>query len=278
MLENEEQSQNFWEELCGTNAFISLGLKEINNESLSIFDKWYMEYYPFLYKYLMLNEINNKDVLEIGLGFGTVGEQLALHSNSYIGLDYSINPVKMMNQRFVWKNITHKAKAIQGDAKSLPFDDNIFDFIVSIGCLHHTGNTKKAIEEVYRVLKPAGKAMIMLYSKGKIRNNIIEPLFYFVVKTIKKPKTYSALKFNNLSEFKRALKDSDSDGNVAPITETFSKNEVKEIFSNFSKVSINKENLQDINIPFINKFINRKKLLNNIAKKIGIDLYICASK
>ncbi|MBM2816095.1 MAG: hypothetical protein HW421_2857 [Ignavibacteria bacterium] len=273
-----EKSQNFWEELCGTNAFINLGLKDINPNSLKVYDNWYMECYPYLNRYFDLDDIKEKDVLEIGLGFGTVGEMLALHSKSYTGLDYSVNPVNLLNQRIDWKNVSYKAKAVQGDAKALAFDANSFDFVVSIGCLHHTGNTKKAIEEVYRVLKPGGKALIMLYFKGAIRNYILEPLLYLTVKTFKKPRIYSSFKFNNLQEFQRGLKDFDSEGNVAPITESFNQNDVRELFSNFKMVQINKENFKEINIPIFNKLINRKLFLNKVAKKFGIDLYINAIK
>ncbi|MFT3892216.1 MAG: class I SAM-dependent methyltransferase [Anaerolineales bacterium] len=54
----------------------------------------------------------------------------------------------------------------QGDAEQLPFAGNAFDLIVSLGVLHHTADTAGSIREVYRLLKPGGRAIIMLYRSG----------------------------------------------------------------------------------------------------------------
>ena len=40
-----------------------------------------------------------------------------------------------------------------GDAENLKFDNASFDHVYSWGVLHHSPNTPKAIDEVYRVLK-----------------------------------------------------------------------------------------------------------------------------
>ncbi len=57
-------------------------------------------------------------------------------------------------------------QALQSDAENLPFADNTFDIVYSNGVLHHTPDTRRAIAEVYRVLKPGGQTVIMLYCKN----------------------------------------------------------------------------------------------------------------
>jgi ubiquinone/menaquinone biosynthesis C-methylase UbiE len=52
------------------------------------------------------------------------------------------------------------------DAEALPFADGSFDLVYSHGVLHHTPDTQRAINEVHRVLKPGGVAMVMLYHKS----------------------------------------------------------------------------------------------------------------
>ena len=49
------------------------------------------------------------------------------------------------------------------DAENLPFTNNSFDIVYSWGVLHHSPNTPKAIEEVWRVLRPGGSARVMIY-------------------------------------------------------------------------------------------------------------------
>ena len=57
------------------------------------------------------------------------------------------------------------ARAYQADAENLPFRDEIFDIVYSNGVLHHSEDTVRCIAEVKRVLKPGGRAVIMLYSR-----------------------------------------------------------------------------------------------------------------
>jgi SAM-dependent methyltransferase len=48
----------------------------------------------------------------------------------------------------------------------LPLEEDAFDIVYSNGVLHHTVSTEKAMDEVFRVLKPGGRAVIMLYCKS----------------------------------------------------------------------------------------------------------------
>jgi len=55
--------------------------------------------------------------------------------------------------------------AFVSDAENLPFHDDSFDIVFSNGVLHHTNDTVRAISEAYRVLRPGGHAVLMLYSR-----------------------------------------------------------------------------------------------------------------
>lgn len=261
-------NKEFWNELCGTQAFKSLGLSKLDMESLDTFDAWYMnDMYPYLYRYLDLPNLSDKTVLEIGLGFGTVGQKLFLKSKKYVGLDYSKNPVELMKYRIKERDQSHKATAIEGDARNLPFKNNSFDTVVSIGCLHHTGDIQKCVNEIFRVLVPNGKALIMLYNKHSWFLLVQSPLTYI----LSRPKVKYA-------EFVRGNYDMDSEGNAAPITIYSSYSDVKRYFKYFKNTKIQLENFSDIYLIFFRKFISRKSLLNNVAKILGLDFYIIAHK
>lgn len=49
------------------------------------------------------------------------------------------------------------------DAEHLPFPDATFDIVYSYGVLHHSPDTRAAVKEVHRVLKPGGTAIVMVY-------------------------------------------------------------------------------------------------------------------
>ena len=56
---------------------------------------------------------------------------------------------------------------IDGNAIDLPFEDNSFDVVISIAVIHHLSTEqrrKKAIQEMFRVLKPGGRMLIEVWS------------------------------------------------------------------------------------------------------------------
>lgn len=44
------------------------------------------------------------------------------------------------------------------------FPDDTFDGIMAIGCFHHTGGLRRALEESHRLLKLGGKLIFMVYN------------------------------------------------------------------------------------------------------------------
>jgi ubiquinone/menaquinone biosynthesis C-methylase UbiE len=270
--EKSLSNKDFWDELCGSNLFVHLGLKEMNEQNLKIFDEHYFAMYPYLKNYVSKRQIENRSVLEIGLGFGTLSEYIFSNSKQYTGVDYASNPVKIVNERAKNNGRSQMAYAVQGDARDLKFDNETFDTVVSIGCLHHTGDTAGSVNEVFRVLKKGGSAIIMLYNKNSFRQKFVNPFRYFLAKRRKKYRSYE--------EYTRASYDANLAGDAAPIVDTYTKKEINQLFKQFKSVKIYPENFDNHVITLFgkNKELNRELFLNNIAKVMGLDLYIVATK
>ena len=49
------------------------------------------------------------------------------------------------------------------DARRLPFRDASFDLVYSWGVVHHSPDTPAAVHEIRRVLRPGGRARVMIY-------------------------------------------------------------------------------------------------------------------
>ena len=161
--------------------------------------------------------------------------------------------------------------------KSAPFEDNTFDAVVSIGCFHHTGDLKKAIQEACRVLKKDGKIYLMVYNKYSYRQ-----LAQFPVTTIKRFfeerfKPDEADKHSTQKE--RASFDINQDGEGAPETKFYSSRELKKIMADagFGDVKTQTENAEDQNLGKIT-VIKRDSLLKNIARVKGLDIYFSGVK
>jgi SAM-dependent methyltransferase len=60
--------------------------------------------------------------------------------------------------------------AIQADLMEVPFEDESFDFIMADGVLHHTPDTRAAVEALYRKLRSGGRMFFYVYRRmGPIR-------------------------------------------------------------------------------------------------------------
>ncbi len=53
-----------------------------------------------------------------------------------------------------------------GNAEQLPFGDAEFDCVCSMGVLHHTPDTARAVSELLRVLRPGGRVILMFYHRN----------------------------------------------------------------------------------------------------------------
>lgn len=112
-----------------------------------------------------LADLAGKRVLEIGPGAGGHSALFARHGAMVAAVDITQARIRATAEKFKILG-AGDCVVMQGDAESLPFDDGTFDIVYSNGVLHHTNDTQKAIDEVFRVLKPGGRAVVMLYCKS----------------------------------------------------------------------------------------------------------------
>lgn len=268
----DDANADFWSELCGTGLARAVGVDDASADSLARFDRAYMDLYPYLGRYLPWH--SGERVLEIGLGYGTVGELLAQRGLDYHGLDISPGPVAMMIHRLEMLGLGDAGTRVKhGSALEIPHPDGSFDVVVSIGCLHHTGALARAIANVQRVLRPGGQAMIMVYNKHSYRRAVMLPIQLLRDGVWRDPR--------RRSEFVRANYDANSDGTAAPATEFSSVRDVRRMFSSFTEVRVRRENFDDFVLVLSGKprfSIERAAFLNNIARIAGLDLYITATK
>lgn len=110
-----------------------------------------------------LAALAGKKVLEIGPGGG--GHSALFQSKGADMRAVDITPERAISTAFKFSLLPGNGMAYQADAEHLPFRDNSFDIVYSNGVLHHSENTDRCIAEVRRVLKPGGRAVVMLYAR-----------------------------------------------------------------------------------------------------------------
>lgn len=94
------------------------------------------------------------DLLELGCGEGRGVELLAPIADSYIGIDKIKSVIDNL------KNKYPDFQFMNGVFPPFPFEDNSFDTIVTFQVIEHVKDDEGFIKEIYRVLKPGGKALI----------------------------------------------------------------------------------------------------------------------
>ena len=96
--ELDERNALFWETLCGWSMARAIGITGDEREDLARFDRAYLDYYPYLSGYVD-GDLAGARVLEIGLGFGTLGQLIAQRGAEYHGVDIAAEPVALMQRR-----------------------------------------------------------------------------------------------------------------------------------------------------------------------------------
>jgi SAM-dependent methyltransferase len=130
--------------------------KEIYNIIADEFDLYRVTVWPCVSKFL--SNFSSRDLLlDIGCGNGKniIGNK---HLN-FKGIDFSDKLVSICKA----KNMD----VIEASMTSIPYDDNMFDGFIAVASYHHLDNDNdrmKTLNEMYRILKPGGKGLIVVWA------------------------------------------------------------------------------------------------------------------
>jgi SAM-dependent methyltransferase len=262
----------FWDELCGTSLAQAIGVTDYTAASLSRFDAWFFEFYPYLFEHVPLEEFSRREVLEIGLGYGSLSQKIAESGARYIGLDIAKGPVEMVRHRLRQAGLP--GTVIQGSILAAPFADRSFDHVITIGCLHHTGEMQKAINECWRLLRVGGSLTLMVYYAYSYRRWVQA-----------RPQTLRYLRseifgyrgvVTPLSAAETWSYDHNNEGEVAPYTDFISVKSLRRLCRSFDRFECKLRNIAQ-EPPFQNQM--RPRLLNTRWPDIcGLEIYATAVK
>jgi len=97
-------------------------------------------------------------ILEIAPGPGYLAIELAKLGYTVVGLDISQTFVQIAQDKAREAGVTVEFR--HGNASDMPFEAGTFDFIICVAAFKNFTKPVQAIQEIYRVLKPGGKALI----------------------------------------------------------------------------------------------------------------------
>lgn len=140
---------------------------------------------------LVSSNLNEKDIKILNAGAATGLTSVMLNEfGEVISLEYDRKTFEKLNQK---KNI----RAVNGSLTQLEFDDNTFDVICCFDVLEHIQDEAKALNEIYRCLKPGGLLILTVPAYMFLWSSHDEEMHHF--------RRYTKLGLNktlNLNNFK----------------------------------------------------------------------------
>jgi SAM-dependent methyltransferase len=96
-------------------------------------------------------------VLDVCCGPGLISAAASGRGADAVGLDFSAATVELASAR------VPQARFREGDAEALPFEDDSFDAVACGFGIIHLPNPQRGLSEIYRVLKPGGRAAVSVW-------------------------------------------------------------------------------------------------------------------
>jgi SAM-dependent methyltransferase len=234
-------------------------------------------------------------VLEIGCGLGTDGAQFVRAGADYTGVDLTLAAVELARRRFELFELPGKFQV--ADAESLEFADESFDLVYSHGVLHHTPDAPRAVREIHRVLRPRGRAVVMLYHRNsynyRVNIRMLRRMGARLLKSeagLKLVHRLTGEPLDSLRAHARSLKEDarsylaadeflnqNTDGAGNPLARVYSRREARELFKDFAQVDVATHFLNRRWLPLIGNLLPRTAEAR-LAARWGWHLWIYAKK
>lgn len=192
----------------------------------------YAVYAPWLDGAVRFDRFSGKRVIEVGCGMGSDLARFARAGAVAIGLDLAPRHLRISRQRLEHEQVA--SRLVRADAETLPFADGSIDVVYSFGVLHHTPEIESAIDEIWRVLRPGGVAIIGLYH----RNSVFYWFFTIFLRGIVRGVLFR-------DGYRRLLADIESHphSDALPLVRVYGRPELERLLSRFDRVTVQTHHL-----------------------------------
>ena len=130
---------------------------------------WLTHEYNFFTMLKILN-MTGATILDLGAGRCWLSKWMSMMGAKVIAFDAMEHPTLGLGAGAVFmQNHDIYFDRISGDFNELPFEDGIFDIVLSTGSMHHSNDLSQTIREVSRVLKKEGTLAIVNEPVGSVR-------------------------------------------------------------------------------------------------------------
>lgn len=213
-------------------------------------------------------------VLEVGCGIATDGRYLSENGVDYQAVDLSIESLKLATEHFRQNDL--RCRFANADATQLPFRDNEFDLVFSLGVLHHVPDINAACREAARILRPGGELRVALYCRYSYHYflvvHVVRPIIWLLQHLVfggwlarrspeKLRHMYDISRIHGFDKQRLLNISTDTsvvgEDNFNPHSSFYSEKEIRAMFYDFEHFEFLKTNLQYFPLPRFRPFFER---------------------
>jgi len=153
-------------------------VKDVFNEIAEYYDKMngimslgmVKGWHRFMFR--KAGDITGKKVCDVGCGTGEISFMAAERvgpGGEVIGVDITPGMLAMAERKMETLDLPKKVDFRVGDALDMQFNDDTFDLVTSGYMLRNVTDIQRAVDEMYRILRPGGKVVVAELSKPRNR-------------------------------------------------------------------------------------------------------------
>lgn len=131
-----------------------------------------------------LISLQPKTMLDVATGTGdfALTSYKILKPEKITGIDISEGMLELGRKKITKLQLDNKIQLLNGDSEAIFFTDNSFDAVTVAFGVRNFENLERGLSEIYRVLKPGGKLIVLEFSKPS--SPIVKGLYKFYMKFI----------------------------------------------------------------------------------------------
>ena len=144
----------------------------------------------------MLKTHQPKTILDVATGTGdfAITSYNILKPEKITGIDISDGMLEIGRKKIQKVGLQNKIELLNGDSEAISYPDNSFDAVTIAFGVRNFEFLEKGLSEIYRVLKPGGKLIVLEFTRPSLP--VVKQLYYFYMKYVT-PKIGKFISKNN---------------------------------------------------------------------------------